>query len=56
VGGDAEDVYPAVGMLDDEEDVEPAQGDRVEVEQVAGQDRVRLRSQEFGPRGSGSAW
>ena len=55
VGGDAEDVYAAGGVLDDEEDVQPAQGDGVEMEQVAGQDRVRLRSQEFGPRGSGSA-
>jgi hypothetical protein len=42
VGGDAEDVYPAGGVLDDEERIQPAQGDGVEVEQVAGEDRVRL--------------
>jgi hypothetical protein len=49
VGGDAEDAYAAGGVLDDEEDVQPTQGDGVEVEQVAGQDRVRLGSQELGP-------
>jgi hypothetical protein len=37
------------GVLDDEERVEPVQGDGVEVEQVAGEDRVRLGSQELGP-------
>ena len=42
VGGDAEDVYAAGGVLDDEERVQPVQGDGVEVEQVAGEDRVRL--------------
>jgi hypothetical protein len=31
VRGDAEDVYPAAGVLDDEERVELAQRDRVEV-------------------------
>jgi hypothetical protein len=55
VGGDAKDVHAAVGVLDDEEDVQPAQGDGVDVKQVAGQDRVRLRAQELGPRGSGAA-
>ena len=49
VGGDAEDVYAAGGVLDDEERVEPVQGDGVEVEQVAGEDGVRLGSQELGP-------
>jgi hypothetical protein len=47
--GDAEDVYPAGGVLDDEERIQPAQGDGVEVEQVAGEDRVRLGAQELGP-------
>jgi hypothetical protein len=55
VGGDAEDVHAASGVLDDEEDGQPAQADGVQVEQVAGQDRVPLRSQELGPRRSGSA-
>jgi hypothetical protein len=49
VGGDAEDVHAASGVLDDEEDVQPAQADGVQVEQVAGQDRMRLRPQELGP-------
>src|ERR1044072_6841298 len=49
MGGDAEDVNPAGGVLDDEECVQPAQGDRVEVEQVAGEDRLRLRSEELRP-------
>lgn len=45
VGGDAEDVDAAGGVFDDEGDVEPAQGDGVEVvEQVAGEDRVCLHS------------
>ena len=37
VRGDAEDVYPTGGVLEDEERVEPLQGDRVEVEQIVGQ-------------------
>jgi hypothetical protein len=41
---DAEDVDPAGGVLDHEERVQPAQGDGLEVEQVAGQDGVRLGS------------
>jgi len=53
--GDAEDVHPAGGVLDGEERVQPVQGDGVEVEQVAGQDGVRLGPQELGPRRSGSA-
>jgi hypothetical protein len=32
MGGDAEDVHPTAGVLDDEECVEPVQGDCVEVE------------------------
>ena len=34
VGGDAEDVYAAGGVLDDEERIQPVQGGGVEVEQV----------------------
>jgi hypothetical protein len=49
VGGDAEDVYAAGGVLDDEEPVQAVQGEGVEVEQVAGEDRVGLGSQELGP-------
>jgi hypothetical protein len=59
MGGDAENVHPTAGVLDDEERVEPVQGDRVEVEQIAGEDRRGLRSEELrqvGParRGAGS--
>jgi hypothetical protein len=54
VGGDAEDVHAAGGVLDDKERIEPVQGDGVEVEQVAGDDCVRLCSHELGPRWSGS--
>jgi hypothetical protein len=36
-------VYAAGGVLDDKERIQPVQGDGVNVEQVAGQDRVRLR-------------
>jgi hypothetical protein len=47
VGGDTEDVHAAGGVLDDEERVQPVQGEGVEVEQVAGEDRVRVGSQEL---------
>ena len=53
VGGDAEDVHPTAGVLDDEERVQPVLGDRVDVEQVAGEDRLGLRSEELRPGRSG---
>jgi hypothetical protein len=53
VGGDAQDVDAAGGVLDDEERVEPVQGDGVEVEQVAGHDGLGLRVEELGPGRSG---
>ena len=53
MGGDAENVHPTAGVLDDEERVEPVQGDRVEVEQIAGEDRRGLRSEELPPGRSG---
>jgi hypothetical protein len=37
-------VHPAGDVFDDEERIQPAQGNGVNVEQVAGEDRVRLRS------------
>jgi hypothetical protein len=49
VRGDPEDVDPAPRVLDDEERVEPVQGDGVEVEQVAGENPVGLGSEELGP-------
>ena len=54
VGGDAEDVRRAAGMLDDEERIHPVQGDRVEVKQVAGEDRLGLRLEELRPGRSGA--
>jgi len=56
VRGDAEDVDLAGGVVDDEERVEPGQGDGVEVEQVAGQDGVALGSEELCPGRPGSLW
>jgi len=53
VGSDAEDVHAAGGVLDDEDRVQPVHGDRVEVKQVAGQDRMCLRPQKRAPRRSG---
>jgi hypothetical protein len=52
LGGDAEDPDPAGGVLDGEEDVEPAQGDRVQVEEVAGHDSFGLGFEEFLPGGA----
>jgi len=51
--GDTEDVHPAGGVLDDEERLQPVQSDRVEVEQVAREDRVGMGPQELGPGWSG---
>jgi hypothetical protein len=49
MGGDPEDVHPAGGVLDDEERVEPVQRDGVQVEQVAGEDRLWLCAEELRP-------
>src|SRR5690348_11660994 len=49
--GNAEDVDAPGGVLDDEERVQPVQRDGVEVEQVAGEDGVRLQD---GPDGGGA--
>jgi hypothetical protein len=52
VGCDGEDVYAAGGVLDDEERIQPAQGDRVDVEQVAARiacARARRNSVHDGP-------
>jgi hypothetical protein len=56
VRGDAEEVDLAGGVFDDEERIEPGQGDGVEVEQVAGEDGVGLGSEELCPGGPGSLW
>jgi hypothetical protein len=48
-GGNPKDVYTPGGVLDDEEGIQPVQGDGVEMEHVAGEDRVCLGPQEVGP-------
>jgi hypothetical protein len=53
VRGDAVDADLAGGVFDDEERVEPGQGDGVDVEHVAGEDGVGLGAEELargGPR------
>jgi hypothetical protein len=55
VRGDTEDVHAAGGVLDNEEGVQPAQDDGVQMKQIAGHDPMRLCAQELGPRGSGSS-
>jgi hypothetical protein len=47
-------VYPAGGVLDDEERVQPVQGEGVNVEQAVSEDRVGLSLQELCPGWSGS--
>src|SRR3954453_11391049 len=49
VGGDAEQVDPAGGVLDDEERVQTPETGGVEVEQVAGEDRLCLCAEELRP-------
>ena len=56
MGGDAEDVDLAGGVFDDEERVEPGEGEGVKVEQVAGQDAVSLGPEKFRPGRSGPSW
>lgn len=56
MGGDAEDVDLAGGVFDDEERVEPGEGESVKVEQVAGQDPVSLSPEKFRPGRSGPSW
>ena len=51
MGGHPEDVDPAGGYLDDEQDVQAAQEHRVEMEEIAGQQPVGLGAQK-GPPGS----
>jgi hypothetical protein len=48
-GGDTQDMDPATGVLYDREAVQPGQGDRVGVEEIAGQDPGSLSAQELAP-------
>lgn len=56
VRSDPEDMDLASGVLDDEERVQPAQRDGIDVKQVASQDRVGLSAQELRPSGPRSPW
>ena len=56
VSGHPEDVDPAGAHFHDEQDVEPAQGDGVEGEEVGGQQSGGLSAQEGPPSGVCSAW
>jgi len=49
VAGDPEQPHPAGGELDDEEEVEAAEQDGVDVGEVAGQDAAGLGGQELPP-------
>jgi hypothetical protein len=49
VGGHAEYVDATAGDLHDEQHVKPARGDRVDVEEISGQQSGRLRSQTPAP-------
>jgi hypothetical protein len=50
MGGDPGDVHAAGGVLDDDQDVDPAEEDGVDVGEVDGEDRVGLGGQELLPR------
>jgi hypothetical protein len=59
IRGDAQEVHAAGGMLDYEQDVEPVQQQRVDAEEVRGENAVcwaRRNSRQLGPsrRGAGS--
>jgi hypothetical protein len=49
VGGDAADVHAAGAVLDEHQDVQPVQGDGIDVEEVDGEDPGGLRVQELPP-------
>src|SRR3954470_17825940 len=51
MGGDAEEVDPAGEYLHHDQDIDPAQSDGVEVEEVGGQQPVGLGTQELPPTG-----
>ena len=53
VGGDSGEVHASAAVLDDDEDVEAAQEDGVDVGEVDGEDGVGLRGQELSPGRTG---
>jgi hypothetical protein len=56
VGGDAGDVQPSGVVLEERERVEAVAERGVEVEEVDGDDAVRLVGQELSPGWTGTAW
>jgi hypothetical protein len=53
MGGDPGDVHAAGGVLDDDQEVEPAEDDGVDVGEVDGEDGMGLRGEELSPGGTG---
>src|SRR4051794_3185475 len=49
IRGDTQDVYPAGGVLDDGEAIQPGERDRLSVEEVTGEDSLGLGTQELSP-------
>jgi hypothetical protein len=49
VRGDAQQMHAASGMLDDEQNIEPVPQQRVDAQEVRGQNAVCLGAQEFSP-------
>jgi hypothetical protein len=47
--GNAGEVHPSAGQLDEEQDIHPLQEDRVDGEEIAGQDAGGLLAQERPP-------
>jgi hypothetical protein len=47
VGGDAAEVHPAGAVLDEHQDIQPVQGDSIDVQEVDGEDPGGLRVQEL---------
>ena len=53
VGGGAQDVHPPGGDLHQKQHIDAGQPDRVDVEEIAGEDALGLGVQELGPRRPG---
>jgi len=54
VRGDAQQVYPPIGDLHHEQDIDAFESDRIDVEEVAGQDRLGLAGEKL-PRADGAS-
>lgn len=51
MGGHPQDMHPASAHLDHEQHIQPAQKDRVKMEEIAGQQPLGLTAQKRPPRG-----